>query len=107
MDQRLVRMGAEGFAEFIELLEQPAEAIRALVDVPRRPALWDSTSSGRSEHSTALYPHRAAAGPLSCLLPGQLVTDLAWAGQGVGSGLLRYALGRCLEASRLVGGRPV
>lgn len=45
--------------------------------------------------------------PVPCLLLGQLATDLAWAGQGVGAGLLRHALGRCLEASRLVGGRAV
>ncbi|AKM11976.1 GNAT family N-acetyltransferase [Croceicoccus naphthovorans] len=45
--------------------------------------------------------------PVPCLLLGQLATDLAWAGQGIGSGLLRHALGRCLEAARLVGGRAV
>lgn len=45
--------------------------------------------------------------PVPCLLLGQLATDLAWAGQGIGSGLLRHALVRCLEAARLVGGRAV
>lgn len=47
MDQRLVRMSAEGFAEFITLIEQPAEAIPALVDVLRRPAPWDMPSGDR------------------------------------------------------------
>ncbi|MBB4615761.1 GNAT family N-acetyltransferase [Novosphingobium taihuense] len=45
--------------------------------------------------------------PIPCLLLGQLTCDLAWVGQGFGSGLLRHALRRCLEASRLVGGRAV
>lgn len=45
--------------------------------------------------------------PVPCLLLGQLATDLAWAGQGIGSGLLRHALVRCLVAARLVGGRAV
>jgi len=45
--------------------------------------------------------------PVPCLLLGQLATDTAWARRGVGSGLLRHALGRCVEASRLVGGRAV
>ncbi|WP_144908136.1 GNAT family N-acetyltransferase [Novosphingobium taihuense] len=45
--------------------------------------------------------------PVPCLLLGQLACDLAWAGQGVGSGLLRHALRRCLDASHLVGGRAV
>lgn len=47
MGQRLVRMGAKGFAEFIALLEQPAEAIPALDDVLRRPAPWDKPSDDR------------------------------------------------------------
>lgn len=63
MDQRLVRASAE----FIALLKQPAEASLALVRVLRQPALWDSTNSGRSEHSTALHPYRAAA--RSIILP--------------------------------------
>ena len=47
MDQRLVRMSAEGFAEFIALLEQPAEAVPSLVEVLRRPAPWDMPSDDR------------------------------------------------------------
>lgn len=47
MDQRLVRMSAEGFAEFIALIEQPAEAVPSLVDVLKRPAPWDGPSNDR------------------------------------------------------------
>lgn len=47
MDQRLVRMSGEGFAEFIALLEQPAEAVPALVDALRRPAPWDIPADDR------------------------------------------------------------
>lgn len=47
LGQRLVRMSAEGFAEFIALLEQPSEAIPALDDVLRRPAPWDMPSDDR------------------------------------------------------------
>jgi GNAT superfamily N-acetyltransferase len=45
--------------------------------------------------------------PVPCLLLGQLATDLAWSGQGVGSGLLTHALERCVHGARLVGGRAV
>lgn len=45
--------------------------------------------------------------PVPCLLLGQLATDLAWAGRGVGSGLLAHALSRCAAAAELVGGRAL
>jgi GNAT superfamily N-acetyltransferase len=45
--------------------------------------------------------------PVSCLLLGQLATDRAWAGQGIGSALLAHALVRCVLAARLIGGRAV
>ncbi|CAN5333211.1 GNAT family N-acetyltransferase [soil metagenome] len=45
--------------------------------------------------------------PVPCLLLGQLATDAAWSGQGIGTGLLRHALQRCVEAARLVGGRAL
>lgn len=45
--------------------------------------------------------------PVPCLLLGQIATDVNWAGQGVGSGLLKHALTRCVEAARLVGGRAL
>ena len=45
--------------------------------------------------------------PVPCLLLGQLATDAAWAGRGIGKGLLNHALTRCVKAAALVGGRAV
>ncbi len=45
--------------------------------------------------------------PVPCLLLGQLATDLAWAGKGIGTGLLKHALQRCVTAAELVGGRAL
>lgn len=45
--------------------------------------------------------------PVPCLLLGQLATDERWAGKGIGSGLLKHALERCVTASRLIGGRAL
>lgn len=45
--------------------------------------------------------------PVPCLLLGQLATDRAWAGRGIGTGLLKHALSRCVDAATLVGGRAL
>ncbi|SEH28484.1 GNAT family N-acetyltransferase [Magnetospirillum fulvum] len=45
--------------------------------------------------------------PVPCLLLGQLATDLDWAGHGIGTGLLRHALIRCVQGARLIGGRAL
>jgi GNAT superfamily N-acetyltransferase len=45
--------------------------------------------------------------PVPCLLLGQLATDLRWAGRGVGTGLVKHALERCVRAAELVGGRAL
>ena len=45
--------------------------------------------------------------PVPCLLLGQLATDTDWAGRGIGRGLLRHALQRCVRAAALIGGRAV
>lgn len=45
--------------------------------------------------------------PVPCLLLGQLATDRSWAGRGVGTGLLKHALLRCVQAARLIGGRAL
>ncbi len=45
--------------------------------------------------------------PVPCLLLGQLATDLNWAGRGIGTGLLKHALQRCVTAASLVGGRAL
>lgn len=45
--------------------------------------------------------------PIPCLLLGQLAVDQRYAGMGIGSGLLRHALNRCLKAAAMIGGRAV
>jgi GNAT superfamily N-acetyltransferase len=45
--------------------------------------------------------------PVLCLLLGQLATDASYAGQGIGTGLLKHALARCVAGARLVGGRAL
>ncbi len=45
--------------------------------------------------------------PVPCLLLGQLATDRQWAGKGIGTGLLKHALQRCVTAAGLIGGRAL
>lgn len=45
--------------------------------------------------------------PVPCLLLAQLATDLGWAGRGIGTGLVKHALGRCVQAAALIGGRAL
>lgn len=45
--------------------------------------------------------------PVPCLLLGQLATDVAWAGRGIGTGLVKHALERCVQAAVLIGGRAL
>ena len=45
--------------------------------------------------------------PVPCLLLGQLATDQKWAGRGIGTGLLKHALERCVTAAELIGGRAL
>jgi GNAT superfamily N-acetyltransferase len=45
--------------------------------------------------------------PVPCLLLGQLATDENWIGKGVGTGLLKHALQRCVTAAGLIGGRAL
>jgi len=45
--------------------------------------------------------------PVPCLLLGQLAVDQRWKGQGVGTGLVKHALARCVEAAALIGGRAL
>nr|WP_235068177.1 GNAT family N-acetyltransferase [Asticcacaulis sp. YBE204] len=44
---------------------------------------------------------------MPCLLLGQLATDENWAGRGIGTGLLKHALERCVTAAGLIGGRAL
>ena len=43
--------------------------------------------------------------PVPCL--GKLATDQNWIGKGIGTGLLKHALQRCVAAANLVGGRAL
>ena len=45
--------------------------------------------------------------PVPCLLLGQLATDQNWIGKGIGTGLLKHALQRCVAAASLIGGRAL
>jgi GNAT superfamily N-acetyltransferase len=45
--------------------------------------------------------------PVPGLLLGQLATDTAYAGRGIGTGLLKHALARSLAGARLIGGRAL
>jgi GNAT superfamily N-acetyltransferase len=45
--------------------------------------------------------------PVPCILFGQLAVDIAFAGKGIGSALLRHALERCIGAAETIGGRAV
>jgi GNAT superfamily N-acetyltransferase len=45
--------------------------------------------------------------PVPCLLLGQFATDQNWIGKGIGTGLLKHALQRCVAAANLVGGRAL
>jgi GNAT superfamily N-acetyltransferase len=45
--------------------------------------------------------------PVPCLLLGQLATDTGRAGRGIGTGLVKHALQRCVQAAELIGGRAL
>lgn len=45
--------------------------------------------------------------PVPCILLGQLATDLAWVGRGIGTGLLNHALARSVSGAALIGGRAL
>ena len=45
--------------------------------------------------------------PVPCMLLGQLATDTAWAGLGIGAGLVNHAIQRCVQAASLIGGRAL
>lgn len=45
--------------------------------------------------------------PVPCLLLGQLATDTEWVGRGIGTGLVKHALERCVQAAALIGGRAL
>ncbi|WMT86439.1 GNAT family N-acetyltransferase [Pelagibacterium sp. 26DY04] len=45
--------------------------------------------------------------PVPCLLLGQFATDEGWRGRGIGTGLVKHALQRCVAAASLIGGRAL
>lgn len=45
--------------------------------------------------------------PVPCLLLGQLAIDERWIGQGIGTGLVKHALQRCVAAASLIAGRAL
>ncbi|WP_334506495.1 GNAT family N-acetyltransferase [Bradyrhizobium sp. AZCC 1693] len=45
--------------------------------------------------------------PVPCLLLGQLAADQNYIGKGIGTGLLKHALQRCVMAASLIGGRAL
>ena len=45
--------------------------------------------------------------PVPCLLLGQLAADQNYSGKGIGTGLLKHALQRCVTAAGLIGGRAL
>jgi GNAT superfamily N-acetyltransferase len=45
--------------------------------------------------------------PVPCLLLGQLAADQNCIGKGIGTGLLKHALQRCVMAASLIGGRAL
>ncbi|MBR1274816.1 GNAT family N-acetyltransferase [Bradyrhizobium sp. AUGA SZCCT0283] len=45
--------------------------------------------------------------PVPCLLLGQLAADQNYGGKGIGTGLLKHALQRCVTAASLIGGRAL
>ncbi|NTH16690.1 GNAT family N-acetyltransferase [Agrobacterium rhizogenes] len=59
----------------------------------------------------AILPRSVRTGqppdPVPCLLLGQLATDEGWAGRGIGTGLVKHALLRCIQAAELIGGRAL
>jgi GNAT superfamily N-acetyltransferase len=59
----------------------------------------------------SVLPRRVRTGqppnPVPCLLLGQLTTDLAYRGRGIGTGLLKHALSRSVAGARLIGGRAL
>ncbi|MHB1872871.1 MAG: GNAT family N-acetyltransferase [Steroidobacteraceae bacterium] len=45
--------------------------------------------------------------PVPCILLGQLATDQAWVGRGIGTGLFNHALARSVSGAALIGGRAL
>jgi uncharacterized protein (DUF1778 family) len=42
MEHRLIRMGPDGFSEFMAVLAAPAAAVPEMVELAERPAPWEA-----------------------------------------------------------------
>jgi len=42
MEQGLIRMSAEGFADFMDVLSRPGASVPEMVELAKRPAPWES-----------------------------------------------------------------
>ena len=93
---------------FITLSSPPHNSQRRLTQ-PRKRAFQrgEKLIAGIIERIAPQHPQCQPPNPVPCLLLGQLATDTAWAGQGIGTGLLRHALVRCVAGARLIGGRAL
>ncbi len=47
MESRLIRMSADGFAEFMAILAAPAAAVPEMVELAKRPAPWEPGYAAR------------------------------------------------------------
>ena len=45
--------------------------------------------------------------PVPCILLGQLATNQAWVGRGIGTGLFNHAVARSVSGAALIGGRAL
>jgi uncharacterized protein (DUF1778 family) len=48
MESRLIRMSRAGFADFAAILSRPADPVPELVELLKRPALWEPGYSDKS-----------------------------------------------------------
>ena len=67
--------------------------------------LWACADSDRAITPSAVDPNRSTVRP--CPLPAAGATDPNWIGKGIGTGLLKHALQRCVAAASLIGGRAL
>nr|WP_200985114.1 DUF1778 domain-containing protein [Rhizobium rhizogenes]QCL09186.1 hypothetical protein pC5.7b_319 [Rhizobium rhizogenes]QCL09819.1 hypothetical protein pC5.8b_329 [Rhizobium rhizogenes] len=47
MEQGLVRMSSEGFADFMEILSHPAVPVPEMVELAKRPAPWEARNAAK------------------------------------------------------------
>jgi uncharacterized protein (DUF1778 family) len=60
MEQRVIRMSAQGFAHFLAALEMPATPVPEMVAVAQRPAPWERTPARKPARKPSSQPARSA-----------------------------------------------